>query len=223
VSEEVELAAAAGFVEPRLRAEFPGLRLDWVTVQTLAGAGLRTSPREVQQRLREMSNRYRGANVVAMRTQPIPHSYRAFFHQVGLDPDTDRIPSEQAAVARLLQGEFRSHNVVDDARLIGLVETGVPVWALDADRIDAGSLGIRTTVEGDRLGDSERGHHLAPGRLVVADAGSVHALLFGEIARGHGVGARTSRITLFAVAVGGVPAIHVEEALWLCVEVLRTR
>ena len=66
------------------------------------------SPREVQQHLERLSNRYRGASVVAMRTQPIPHAYRSFFHQVGLDPDESRIPSEEAAVARLLHGHFRS-------------------------------------------------------------------------------------------------------------------
>lgn len=30
--EEVELVSAAGFIAPELAAEFPGLRLDWVTV-----------------------------------------------------------------------------------------------------------------------------------------------------------------------------------------------
>ena len=217
MSDELELIAAAGFVEPRLRDEFPGLRLDWLTVN----AQLRRSPPEVEQRLRHLSNRYRGASVVAMRTQPIPHAYRAFFHQVGLDPDSTRIPSERAAVARLLQGHFRSQNLVQDALLIGLVETGVPIWALDANVVDAGGLGLRTSVEGDRLGSSEDGPPLAPGSLVVADTRVVHALLFGDVAPGHEVTARTSRIALFAVAVQGVPSIHVEEALWLCADLLR--
>ena len=89
MSEEVELSAAAGFIEPQLSAEFPGLRLDWVTVAARMGP----SPRHVQHRLGQLSNRYRGASVVAMRTQPIPHAYRAFFHQVGMDPDASRVPS----------------------------------------------------------------------------------------------------------------------------------
>jgi len=216
VSGPAELAPASGFLAPNVREEFPGLRLDWLTVS----ARLRDSPREVRQRLRMMSNSYRGASVVAMRTKPIPHSYRAFFHQVGLDPDANRIPSERAAVARLLHGQFRSQNLVQDALLIGLVETGVPVWALDAARVDARGLGIRTSAEGERLGSTEPSRLLAPGRLVVADADNVHALLFGEVAPGHGVSSRTSRIALFAVGVAGVPAIHVEEALWTCVEVL---
>src|SRR5947209_8145803 len=149
--EEVELAAAAGFIAPELKAEFPGLRLDWVT----ALASPRPSPREIKRRLRDLASRYRGANVVAMRTQPIPHAYRAFFHQIGMDPDVRRIPSEQAALSRLLHGGFSSRNVIDDARLIAVIETGVPVWALEANAVDQGGLGIRLTVPGDRLGSSE--------------------------------------------------------------------
>src|SRR5436305_12380532 len=141
--EEVELAAAAGFIAPELAAEFPGLRLDWVTVPVR----VRPSPRELKARLRELSSRWRGMSVVAMRTQPIPHAYRTFFRQIGLDPDVDRIPSEEATVARLLYGGFRSSNLVDDALLIALIETGVPVWAVDAELVDAGGLGIRTSLD----------------------------------------------------------------------------
>jgi DNA/RNA-binding domain of Phe-tRNA-synthetase-like protein len=209
-----ELVAAPGFVEPGVHEEFPGLRLCWTTVQARLGP----SPRPVKQRLRALSNRVHGASVVAMRTQPIPQAYRVFFRQIGLDPDADRIPSEEAAVTRLMHGGFRSTNLVGDALLIGLLETGVPVWALDAEGVDVGGLGIRTAREREPFGSSER--MLADGRLVVADAERIHAILFGEIAPGHEVGTRTTRLTLFAVAVDGVPAIHVEEALWSTLDVL---
>jgi DNA/RNA-binding domain of Phe-tRNA-synthetase-like protein len=216
MAEEVDLAVAEGFVEPELQAEFPGLQLGWVSVQ----AQLRESPQELQQRLRSLSNRYRGANVVAMRTQPIPHAYRSFFRQIGLDPDTTRIPSEEAAVLRLLHGNFRSSNHLQDALLVALIETGVPVWALEGDLVDVAGPGIRTSVEGERLGTTEFASYLPPGSLVVADPQVVHATLFGEIAPGHEVSSRTRRIVLFAVGVDGVPSIHVEEALWVCVEAL---
>ena len=216
--DEVELEAAAGFISPEVREEFPGLRLDWLTVEATPCS----SPREIRRRLKELSSRYRGANVIAMRTQPIPHAYRAFFHQIGMDPDVSRIPSEQIAVRRLMQGHFSSQNLIDDALLIALIETGVPIWALDADLVDAGGLGVRLTVDGDRLGSTEYGHHLPAGRLAVADAQNVHALLFAEeVAPGHGVRSNTTRVALFSVGVEGVPAIHIEEALWVCVEVLR--
>lgn len=217
MSEELELVAAEGFVEARLREEFPGLKLAWMTVETRR----RGSPRAVKQRLRALSNRFHGAGAVAMRSQPIPHAYRAFFRQIGLDPDSTRIPSEQAALARLLKGGFPSNGLLADALLIALVETGVAVWALDADRVDPGGLGIRTTAGGERFGTVEQ--PLAAGRLVVADAQRVHALLFGPVAPGHEPDARAERIALFSVGVEGVPAIHVEEALWICGDVLAQR
>ena len=209
------MSSGSGVVEPRLREEFPGLRFAWTAVD----ARVRGSSREVERRVRELSNRYRGAGVVAMRTQPIPHAYRSFFRQVGLDPDAARIPSEAAAVRRLLHGRLESRNALADSLLIAVVETGVPVWALDARVADVSSLGIRVSMAGERLGDEIV---LSEGQLVVADAGAVHATLFGEPAPGHGPGPRTDRIVLFAVGVDGVPAIHVEEALWVASNVLTT-
>ena len=60
--DEVELAAAAGFVEPRVQEEFTGLRLDWLTVR----CRMRSSPVGVTERLRGLSNRPRdsGSGVV---------------------------------------------------------------------------------------------------------------------------------------------------------------
>jgi DNA/RNA-binding domain of Phe-tRNA-synthetase-like protein len=215
VTDEPELIAAPGFMDPALSAEFPGLRLSWVTVQARPGG----SPRAVKQRLRSLSDRYRGDTVVTMRTHPLPHAYRAFFRQTGLDPDAVRIPSEEVAVARLLQGGLRSAGLPADALQIALIETGVPVWALDADQVDAGGLGIRLSNAGEPFG--AQGYPLAGGRLVVADSAAVQALLFGALAPGHEVTRRTSRMVLFAVGVEGVPEIHVEEAMWICQDVLQ--
>ena len=194
------MSYASGRVAPELEAEFPGLRLVWTAVQ----ARVRASSREVRRRLRVLSDRVGGAGVVAMRTKPIPHAYRAFFRQVGLDPDSARIPSEEAAVRRLLQGRYTSRDTLQDALLIAVVETGVPVWALDAGVVDLASLGIRT----------------AGRRLVVADAMRVHAALFEEPVAGCAPGPGTREIVLYAVGVDGVPAIHLEEALWTATEVL---
>jgi DNA/RNA-binding domain of Phe-tRNA-synthetase-like protein len=216
MTEEVDLCAAPGWIERRLQAEFPLLGLNWVTLETPR----RDSPRELRQRLGELSNGYRGGDVVAIRQHPIGHAYRVFFRQIGLDPDVTRPPLEQAALARLMDGHFLSRGLLEDALLIALVETGVGVWALDADLVDAGGPGIRTTVPGDRLGGSEDGRPLQPGRLVVADEQWVHAVLFGDAAPGHEPTDRTQRVTLYSVRVEGVPAIHVEEALWICVEAL---
>src|SRR5437588_12991892 len=210
------MSFAPGLIAPELAAEFPGLRLHWTELE----AHVRASPRELRRRLRELSDRVAGAGVVAMRTQPIPHAYRAFYRQVGVDPDAARIPSEEAAVRRLLRGRFESRDTLQDALLIGLVETGVPVWALDARRVEVASLGIRTARSGERLGSAPDGLSLPAGQLVVADASRVHASLFGDPAPEHAPRPGAQRIVLYAVAVEGVPAIHVEEALWVCTDVL---
>lgn len=214
MSDELELTAAPGFLDPAVQRELPGLRLVWLTVEARPGP----SPRAVKQRLRVLSDRYRGDSVISLRTQPIPHAYRVFFRQIGLDPDAVRIPGEEVAVARLLHGGLRSQGLPDDALLIALVETGIPVWALDADRVDAGGLGIRLTTGEEEFGSQT--YRLPAGRLVVADSQAAHALLFGATAPGHGVSRGTSRMALFALGVEGVPDIHLEEALWICGDVL---
>ena len=213
---ELELGLAEGFLEPAVADELPGLRLDWLTIAAREGP----SPPPIKARLGELSNRYRGATVVAMRTKPIPGAYRAFFRQIGLDPDSTRIPSEEVALGRLFHGAFRSSGLLRDALLIALVETGVPVYALDADAVLQGGPGIRTSREGERLGTDAYARHLEPGTLVVADADRVHAVLFGEHAADSLVSRDTERMLLYALSVGGVPAIHVEEAFWLAVEAL---
>ncbi len=216
MSDEFPLSPAEGSVQDTVRDEFPGLRLHWIT----ATAALGPSPPALVARLRDLSSRYRGGSVVAMRTKPVPQAYRAFFRQIGLDPDVRRIPSEGAALKRLLHGGFRSVDLITDACLVALVETGVPVWALDADHIDVGGLGIRTASQDDRQRLQALGVYPEPGMLVVADTNTVYGLLFGELDRAHRVTAKTERVALFAVAVDGVPDIHVEEALWMCAELL---
>lgn len=214
MSPATEVRPVEGFVESPIRDEFPGLRLHWVTLQ----ARRRSRPHALVGQLNELSNRYRGDNVIALRVKPIPHAYRAFFRQIGLDPDVTRVPSEDAAVARLMHGGFRTAGLIPDACLVALVETGVPVWALDADAVDPGGLGIRTATAADcAVAGRET---ITPGSLVIADAHTVHALLFGDPFARHGVSARTRRVTLFAVGVDGVPAIHVDQALWMCVDLL---
>lgn len=206
-----------GWVAPEIREEFPDLRLWSMRIAARPGP----SSAGLKERLRSLSDRFHGARAIQLRTDPIPHAYRVFFRHIGLDPDTDRIPLEAAVLERLMHGGFRSQGLVDDALVIALVETGVPVWALDDDRID-GPLGIRLTGEREDLGRGPAPPPLREGRLVVADAVSPVAELFGDPAPGHGVTPETSAIRLFTVQPGGVPAIHVEEALWTCAEAMDT-
>jgi DNA/RNA-binding domain of Phe-tRNA-synthetase-like protein len=205
-----------GWCEREVQQELPGLGLMSATVELeldrpLTGAA---SP-ALLGRLREHSNRWRGARAVNVRQEPIPAAYRVFFRHIGLDPDVTRTPIEAAVLERMLDGGFLSEGMLTDILTIALIDTAVPVWALDADTVD-GPLGVRVTRDGERLGKGLQGPGLGGGRLVVADADTPLAILFGDLASGHAPTAATRRLTLFAVQVAGVPSLHVEEALWTC-------
>ena len=183
-----------------LAAEWPGLRL----VSTRFPAVPGPSPPELRERLRALSDRFGGAQAIALRRQPIPHAYRVFFRHIGLEPDEHRIPVEELALERMKHGGFKSRNLLDDAITIAVMETGVPVWALDA-----------AAVDGDlRLRAAEPGEEVPRGRLVVACGTRPLVVLFDDPGPDVGVTERTREMVLFSVAVPGVPPIHVEEALW---------
>ena len=206
----------AGWRARELEQELPDLRLLAVEVQVGRRQALTgPSPADVIAVLREMSSRFRGGKAVQLRREPVPAAYRVFFRHIGLDPDVERTPIEAAALERMLRGGFPTGGLLEDVLLIGLLSTAVPVWALDADSLD-GPLGIRTSVEGERLGRSPRAAPLPAGRLVVADASHALAVLFGELAPAHSPGPSTKRVQLFTVQVAGVPTIYAEEALWTC-------
>ncbi len=197
-------------VEAEVAAELPGLRL-W-SLDLVAGDA--PSPPELKFRLGEMSSRYLGSHALALRSKPIPHAYRVFFRHIGLDPDVHRVPVEAVVVERLRAGAFKSRSLLHDALTVAIVETNVPVWAVDADTL-TGELELRRSAEGERLGrGDEFALWLPEGRLVVADLEGPVAQLFDEVAEPHRVTRATTRTRLFSVQVEGVPAIHVSEALW---------
>jgi DNA/RNA-binding domain of Phe-tRNA-synthetase-like protein len=211
-----DFPSAEGFVAPDVSLELPGLRLRWLCLEIAP----RRDSGEARSRLRELSNRFHGADVVAMRAKPIHRAYRAFFRHTGMDPDLQPPPAEQVAKSRLVRGELSAPDVLRGALLIALVETGVPVWALDAGRVHGAGLGIRLSVEGEVMGKGQGSVTLRPGRLVVADECHIHALLFGELAPGHCADRSTRRVALFTVGVDGVSEMHLEEALWVAMEAL---
>jgi DNA/RNA-binding domain of Phe-tRNA-synthetase-like protein len=173
------------------------------------------APADIEQRLRELSNRFRGPAAIAVRREPVPSAYRIFYRHIGLDPEVVRTPIEAAVLERMLKGGFLSRGLLDDVLLISLLDTGVPVAGLDSEHID-GPLGIRASGEGERLGRSLDAAILPAGQLVVADASAPLAVLFGELGAGHRPAPDTRRLTLFAVQVDGVPELYAEEALWTC-------
>lgn len=205
-----------GWIAPEPAAELPGLGLVQMTLSLPDGPGVRgRAPEHMRARLRELSSRMRGARAIALRSEPIAAAHRAFFAHIGLDPDVQPTPLEAVVQERLMQGGFLSVDALSDALLIALVDTGVRVWALDAERHE-GPLGIRLSREGEPLGRGPRACALPAGRLVVADAASPLAVLFSEPAAEHAPAGATTALTLFAVQVPGVPSLFVEEALWSC-------
>ena len=208
-----ELELRAGWVEPELRGEFPELSLTWASLEARPGR----SAWEARRRLRELSDRYTGGRVIHMRQDPVPWAYRVFWRQVGIDPDRERTPAEQVALERMRDGGFRSRNSVDDALTIAVAETGVPVVAFDAERVEGG-LGLRLSRVGELLGG--RGRPLSARQIVIADDERPLAVLVGEVAPEGGVTPATERMIVAALGVKGVPRISVEEALFTAGELL---
>ncbi len=206
-----------GWCEPEVGEELPGLKLLYAHVAIDSSCGY--PPVALAGRLRELSNRWSGHHAINLRQRAVPAAYRVFFRHIGLDPDVVRTPLEEAMLARMLQGGFFSSHRLADALLIALVDTGVPVWALDATALD-GPPGVRSSRAGERLGGHSEAPTLAAGQLVVADASAAVAMLFGEIAPGHAAGAGASEVVLFTLQVPGVSTLHVEEALWMCQSML---
>jgi DNA/RNA-binding domain of Phe-tRNA-synthetase-like protein len=206
--EEWEVAPEPGWVDEALAEEFPGLSL----LSTTLSVGSGRSPEALKERLRMLSDRFGGAQAINLRQQAIPWAYRVFFRHIGLDPDRTPTPIEQISLDRMRGGRFKSRNRLDDALTIAMVEVGVALQALDADRVD-GRLGLRLSAEGE--GFEGRHSPLPDGTIVIADEQRPLAVLFGETAAGRGVQSKTRRTTLVAIRVSGVPDVALEEGLWV--------
>jgi DNA/RNA-binding domain of Phe-tRNA-synthetase-like protein len=208
-----EPAPSPGWVAPHLEAEFPGLSLSTVEIDARPGR----SPESVRRRLRVLSDRLFGAEAIRLRGRPIPWAYRVFYRQIGLDPDRDRTQVEQLVLERLENGCFRSRGLPADALAVATIETGVALFAFDADRLD-GSLCIRDVGPGETL--PGRASELATGTLTLADASGPVAVLFGATGAGREVERESRRIAIAAVGVGAVPMIAIDEALWIAASAL---
>ena len=173
-----------GDVEAAIATELPGLGLLWCEFG-VEGDVLRRSPPALRERLRDLSDRHRGATAIALRSRAIPHAYRALFRHIGVDPDEDRIPVEALMLERLTRGAYRSRGLLPDALTVATLDTEVGVWAVDGDRFSR-----RLALEGGRIVIPGVARLFAPPPAVT-----------------------TRRLVLYAIAAPGVPAIAVEEAL----------
>ena len=205
-----------GWVARELALEFPALRL----VSVVAAAPGRGTPSALRERLALLADRFHGARALTLRREPVPAAYRAFFRHVGLDPDAERTPVEAAALDRLVQGGFVSRGPLEDALLVAVVETGVPVWAVDDERLDGPAGPARRGRRASAWGRASTRPTWRPGASWWPTRRGPVAVLFGDVAPSHVPGRDGARLRLFAVAVPGVPALHVEEALFGCADAL---
>lgn len=192
-----------GAIAAEVAADLPGIALWETTVAVDLGRGRDPAVRD---RLRELASRITGAVAIEARQDDIVHAYRVAFRHVGLDPDVDRTPYEQALLDRLQHGGFPSHDVLTDALLLALLDTKVAVTACD----DAALSGpLRVTLAGD------------PPAVVVADDERTVAPLWRPPAAGLAPGAGATRARLAAVVPAGVPVIAAWEALDRAADLLR--
>ncbi|MEA2421198.1 MAG: hypothetical protein QOF55_297 [Thermoleophilaceae bacterium] len=209
--DERPLALARAVVASDLRTDFPELAI-WTAADITAIPG--PSPAAVRSRLDAAGERLTGADAIGTRSESTPWAYRVFARRVGIDPDEAERAVEAAALQRPQADSGGS--LPEDAQLIAVAETGVPVLAFDADRLE-GDLWMRRSEPGERIG----GQAVAPGTPVFADRTRALAVPFGPSDSDVAVTAATTHLTLLALQVKGVPDVGVEEALWTVVEILR--
>ncbi len=145
-----------------------------------------------------------------------------FFRHIGLDPDVVRTPIEAAVLERMMRGGFLSGGLLDDVLLIALLDTGVPVWALDADSVD-GPLGIRASREGERLG---RWRGRACAARGTAGRRRRRRAAGGAVRRDRARRTRPARTRrgwrCSPCRSPACPTLYAEEALWSCRAALET-
>lgn len=209
---------ARGTISLEVSEEFPALELLYVAT----GGGNTRSPREIRNRMKEASDRVRVAGAPALRQARVPSAYRAFYRQLGTDPDVVLSPIDVVLRERLRAGRFRTRGRVRDAMLLASVETHVPMWAMSADELVA-DIGVRATEGGETLATGDGEQELPAGQLVVADAVAPRAALLEPVPEPVAVTKDTRHTVVYCLVVADVPRLVVHEALHLCEVALETR
>lgn len=190
----VGVGALKGDVVEDVAADFPQLRL-WSMQVAVPGW---KSPKELLTRLADIDVRVRGVATGSHRMHGVTCEYRGFARQLGLDPDIERNPLEHAALERLTHGRFRTVGHLHDALLVGMLETGIPLWAFDAHAVQ-GWLTVDVA---------------ADNRVVIRDDRGPIANILTPPPAEAAVGKKCRQAVVYALGVGKVPSPNVEEALW---------
>jgi DNA/RNA-binding domain of Phe-tRNA-synthetase-like protein len=187
-----------------LAAEFPGLRADWLICQ----CSDHSCDPGVGERLALLASRFNGRQALELRQQQVPAAYRSFFRQVGIDPEQQPTPIEQAVLGRLLSGGNLPQDRISDGLLLALLETSVPVVAFEA-----GVVAPPISIRGAEQGELVAGDEIEPGALILADGQRPLCQLFSAPEPPFAPAAKSERLLLVAVVVPGVSEIASDEAL----------
>ena len=199
-----------GWIAPDVAEEHPGLELlTWSSTTTWTS---RSRP-WAREWLARLSTRIDGPAVLNAFRDDAPAAHRVFWGRIGRDATKDRAPQEAAFYDRIAHGGFPVRDPLQDLLLVVLLETGVPIWALDGDRV-SGDLGIRRSLTGELVGPGDA----PPTRPepVVVDREGVVAEIGREPREPFRATHRSARTTFFCARVPGLPDLRVHEAVWLC-------
>lgn len=188
----------------------PGLQLLELTVPL----GDRRKTPTVRDRLERLSTSVVGDDLLNARRSQVPGAFRALYLDLGRDPDLDPPPYEATLYRRMAAGGFFARGMPEDALLIALIETGVALWAVDADRVDGPLRLVHADPRDAEPGARAEAIAVVDDRGIVADVGR-------EPRATRAVSRRTVRVTLFGVQPPGVTDVHVHEAFWLCASFVR--
>ena len=194
-----------------VEAEFPGLRADLLGCECVD----HRCDRGVGERLALLASRLNGRQALELRQQQVPAAYRSFFRQVGLDPDQQLTPIEQAVLGRLFSGGNLPQDRISDALLLALLETSVPVFAFDAAFVSP-----PIEIRGAGLDEELEGVALEPGSLILADSQRPLCQLFSPPQPPLAAGAESDQLLLVAILVPDVSAIAGDEALTIAAEAI---
>ncbi|HEV8359077.1 MAG TPA: phenylalanine--tRNA ligase beta subunit-related protein [Candidatus Thermoplasmatota archaeon] len=195
-------------IAPVVRANFPSLDL---RACVLAGLRVTRAPVASEDALADVRAK---RTLEGLRDDPLFRAYRDFYWRLGIDPTKQR-PSGEALNRRVLQGkELPQINAFVDAYNLASLETGVPIAAFDAGRLEGG-VELRFARAGEdfvSIGQDQR-EVLQGHELVVADAARVIAFYPHRDSDATKVTDATTDVLLVACGAPGVPTEALDDAL----------
>lgn len=186
-----------------LKEAYPGLGVRTVQVD---GIEVNRESKSLEEYKEEVINKVKSSRDLSeLMDDPIYRKYRDFLWRIGIDPTKVR-PASEALVRRILQGKsLPKINTAVDAYNMASIISGVPIAALDADKIE-GKLEMdfsRPGMEFSGIGMKEP--KVLKGReLIIKDSREIVAIYLYRDADKSKITGNTRRIFLIACGVPGI-------------------